>query len=127
MVIMPWSATITINVPFGHAAAEKAELSVNALVRADPFVGIPTVIVPDLIGVPQIQICQTGRFCRLRRGCNPFSRIIVGNVVAARSAACVNAEKANFGSPELVTRTSCALSRSKMVGCCCNSSGGIAF
>ena len=28
---------------------------------------------------------------------------------------------------ELVTRTSCALSRSKMVGCCCNSSGGIAF
>ena len=68
---------------FGHATAKKAELPVNALVRADPFVGIPTVIVPDLIGVPQIQICQTGRFCRLRRGCNPFSRIIVGNVVAA--------------------------------------------
>lgn len=68
---------------FGHATAKKAELPVDALVRADPFVGIPTVIVPDLIGVPQIQICQTGRFCRLRRGCDPFSRIIVGNVVAA--------------------------------------------
>ena len=68
---------------FGHAAAEKAELSVNTLVRADPFVGIPTVIVPDLIGITQIQVRQSGRFCRLRRGCNPFSRIIVGNVVAA--------------------------------------------
>ena len=47
---------------FGHAAAEKAELSVNTLVRANPFVGIPTVIMPDLIGITQIQVRQSRIF-----------------------------------------------------------------
>ena len=68
---------------FGYAAAEKAKLTVNTLVCANPFVGIPTVVMPDLIGITQIQVCQSGIFRRLGRDCDTLARIIVGNVVTA--------------------------------------------
>ena len=68
---------------FGHAAAKKAKLTVNTLVRANPFIGIPAVVMPDLIGITQIQVCQSGIFRRLGRDRDTLARIIVGNVVTA--------------------------------------------
>ena len=68
---------------FGHAAAKKTKLTVNTLVRANPFIGIPAVVMPDLIGITQIQVCQSGIFRRLGRDCDTLARIIVGNVVTA--------------------------------------------
>ena len=66
-----------------HTSTQQRQLGVDTLICADPLVGVPAVIVSDLVRVAQVHVCQSGRVRRFRRGHDTSVWIVIGDVVAA--------------------------------------------
>ena len=66
-----------------HTSTQQRQLGVDTLICADPLVGVPAVIVSDLVRVAQVHVCQSGRVRRFRRGHDTSAWIVIGDVVAA--------------------------------------------
>ena len=67
--------------PFGKAASEQPKLTVHTFEGPNPLVGIPTIVMADLVGITQIDIGQSRPSCGPCGNRDPRARIRIGDVV----------------------------------------------